>query len=70
MDVANRYFAEVGGIRLLRELVPITGENALATGALESDAKAANTAEEVDEADASGQRRGLVVGRAGLTEFV
>lgn len=51
MDVAVRAFAEVGSVGLLGKLVPIAGEDALATGALERDAESTDAAKEVDEAE-------------------
>ena len=58
MDVAVRGFAEVGGVGLLAELVPVAGEVALSACALEGDAEAADAAEEVNEArNADWERR-------------
>ena len=51
MDVAVRGLAEVGGVGLPAELVPVAGEDAARTRPLEGDAEPANAAEEVDEAE-------------------
>ena len=50
MDVAVRGFAEVGRVGLPAELVPVAGEDALASGALEGEPEPADAAEEIDEA--------------------
>jgi len=46
-----RRLAEVGGVGLLAELVPVAGEDAFRPRPLERDAETANTAKEVNEAD-------------------
>jgi len=50
MDVAVRGLAEVGGVGLPRILVPVAGEDAPCARALEGEPKAADAAEEVNEA--------------------
>ena len=50
MDVAVRGLAEVGGVGLAAELVPVAGEDAASARPLKGDAKSADAAEEVDEA--------------------
>lgn len=46
MNVAVRRLAEVGGVGLAAEPVPVAGEDALRTRPLEGDPEAANAAEE------------------------
>lgn len=50
MNVAVRGLAEVGGVGLLADLVPITGKDALRPRPLEGDAETADAAEEINEA--------------------
>ncbi len=50
MDVAVRGFAEVGGVGLAAELVPVAGEDAPRARPLEGDPEPADAAEEIDEA--------------------
>ena len=50
MDVAVRGLAEVGGVGLPAELVPVAGEDALGSRPLEGEPEPADAAEEVDEA--------------------
>ena len=50
MDVAVRGLAEVGGVGLPAELVPVAGEDAPRARPLECDPEPADAAEEVDEA--------------------
>lgn len=49
--VAVRGLAEVGGVGLPAELVPVAGEHALRARPLEGEAESADAAEEVDEAE-------------------
>lgn len=49
VDVACRFFAEVGGVGLAAELVPVAGEHALRARPLEGEPEPANATEEVDE---------------------
>ena len=49
VDIACRLFAEVGGVGLAAEPVPVAGEDAPRPRPLEGEAEPANAAEEVDE---------------------
>ena len=49
VNVSVRFLAVIGFVGDLRLLVPVRGKDALATGALEGVAEAANAAEEVNE---------------------
>jgi hypothetical protein len=51
MDVAVGRLAEVGGVGLLAEPVPVAGEDAPRPRPLEGEAEPANAAEEVNEAE-------------------
>lgn len=77
--VARRLFAEVGGVSLPAEPVPVAGEDAPRARPLEGDPEAANATEEVDEAERrallgvrrvrpSGARRSDAVGRCFLPQ--
>jgi hypothetical protein len=51
MDVAMRFLAEVGGVGLAAELVPVAGEDALRAGPFEGQPESVNAAEEINEAE-------------------
>ena len=50
VDIACRFFAEVGGVGLAAEPVPVAGEDALRARALKRETESADAAEEVNEA--------------------
>lgn len=49
VDVTGRFFAEVGGVGLAGEFVPVAGEDTLRSSALESTAEATDAAEKINE---------------------
>lgn len=49
VNITMGFFAEIRRVRYLRMFIPIGGEHALASDFFESDAKATNTTEEIDE---------------------
>ena len=85
MDVAVGFFAEVGGVGLAAELVPVAGEDAPRARPLEREPEPADAAEEVDEAQGGaltgwsaglrsgpgrfGNRRSSAVGRRVFVKF-
>jgi hypothetical protein len=50
MNVAARFFTEIGLVGDLGEFVPVGGEHALPSGFFKGDSESSNPAEEVDEA--------------------
>ena len=53
MNIAVRFFAEIGGVCLSGKPIPVAGENTFGAGAFKCNTEAAYAAEEIDKTELS-----------------